>query len=137
MVKKLNIVYLFMDAWLSGQSNRLITGRSWVRIPERPLLFLQNKYICERLPVETEFIFSTQPAQRRRRAKPGMRLAAALASNRSVLGSNPRASTLFFGVTGRSIFCTTTLYNFCIPLLFPSVYCSVCCSCFIIYKKQQ
>ena len=46
-----------MDAWLSGKSNRLITGRSWVRIPERPLLFLQNKYICERLPVENEFIF--------------------------------------------------------------------------------
>ena len=56
MVKKLNIVYLFMDAWLSGKSNRLITGRSWVRIPERPLLFLQNKYICERLSVEIEFI---------------------------------------------------------------------------------
>ena len=99
-------------------------------------LFVKQVYY-KRLPAETEFIFSVQPAQRRRCAKAGMRLAAALASNRSVLGSSPRASILFFGVTGRSIFCTTTLYNFCIPLLFHSVYCSACCSCFIIYKKQQ
>ena len=134
---KLNIVLFIWTLSSAGQSNRLITGRSWVRTPERPLLFFGKQTHSQRLLVETEFIFSAQPGSTPKACEARD---AALPQNWQVTGRSwvriPE-SVHFFNTPGCSIFCTTTPYNFCISLLSHSICCSVCCGCFIIYKKQQ
>ena len=193
VVKKLNIVYLLWTLSSAGQSNRLITGRSWVRIPERPLFFCKTGILWKITGRNWIYFFQfnrlnaegvrrqgcglPQPWQVTGRSwvrTPERPLLFFWKTNTfakiagrnwiyffSSTGSTPKAweasdaalpqnwqvtgrsrvripeRPLFFTVSICSIFCTTTPYNFCIPLLSHSVCCSVCCGCFIIYKKQQ
>ena len=120
--------------WLEQPAhNRSVLGSN----PRASIIFFVKQVYCEKLPVETEFIFfnSTGSTPKACEARD-----AALPQHWQVTGRSwvrTPERPLFFTVSICSIFCTTTPYNFCIPLLSYSVCCSVCCGCFIIYKKQQ